>query len=455
MHTGSIREILFDVDRSDIRVDQHAVLEENAAVLKERREPFAIEGHADQRGSSEYNLALADRRAKAVRESLVALGVPPERLKTISYGKERPFCTESGESCWQQNRSVHFRSLATAAAAAAGRDDAPFTIVRTFFGTDRKSSGVRAAGPVFGTEPDQNISFGTCTVSIPKDHRIGHWERPSIWTLHFTQDQRKDVILLGVQPQAEKDFFTLLRQGVERDEARQAFVFVHGYNTTFDSAIQQTAILAYDLKFKGAAIAYSWPSRGELTKYPADEDAVQLTVDHLRDFLRKVATGSGATVVHLIAHSMGNRALTEALAELQSDALTPRPANLGEVVLTAPDMEVGLFKRAVGAVKALARHVTLYASSTDKALLASHTFHSNARAGDAGEQILIIPGVDSIDVSSVRTDFLGHSYFRDNASVIADLFQLLQADSPPDKRTCLTADHSPAGRFWVFGRCSE
>lgn len=445
---------MFDLDRSDIRLDQRAVVEENAAVLKRTREPFLIEGHADERGSSAYNEALGDRRAAAVRDTLVALGVPPERLRTVSHGKERPFCTASEESCWQRNRSVILKSLATASAGRPSGDDAPFTIVRVFYGTDRKRSGMRPAGPTFGADPDEGVSFGASTVSIPKDHRIGHWERPSLWTLRFTEDQRRDVMLLAVQPQSEDDFLALLRRGVERDEARQAFVFVHGYNTTFDSAIQQTAILAYDLKFKGAPIAYSWPSRGEVAKYPADEDAVQLTVDHLRDFLRTVSTRSGATVVHLIAHSMGNRALTEALAALQNDVVRPRPTNLGEVVLTAPDMEVGLFKRAVKAVKALVRHVTLYASSRDKALLASHTFHSNARAGDAGDQILIISGVDSIDVSSVRTDFLGHSYFRENASVITDLFQLFQAD-PPARRICLTARNAQAGPFWVFGRCSE
>jgi esterase/lipase superfamily enzyme len=447
-----IREVLFDRGRADIRPDQRAVIEQNAEILKSTTEPFSIEGHADGSGSSAYNLALGERRANAVRDALVGLGVPPNRLRTVSYGEERPACTESEESCLQRNRSVILRSLATA--AIGDRDDAPFTIVRVYFGTDRVQTGTRNAGPAFGPDPDENTTFGTCTVSIPKDHRIGHWERPSLWTLRFTEDQRKDVMLLSVQSRTEEDFIALLRSAVQRDAARQAFVFVHGYNTTFDSAIQQTAILAYDLKFQGAPIAYSWPSRAEFAKYPADEDAVQLTVDHLRDFLRMVATRSGATVVHLIAHSMGNRALTQALAALQNDTTGPRPTNLGEVVLTAPDMEVGLFKRAVDAAKALVRRVTLYASSKDKALLASHTFHSNARAGDAGNQILIMPGVDSIDVSSVTTDFVGHAYFRENTSVITDIFELLHAN-PPDRRMCLTASHSPAGSFWIFGRCSR
>ena len=69
---------------------------------------ISVEGHADERGSAEYNLGLADRRATAAKEFLVQLGVPEARLKPVSYGKERPQCTESNEGCWQQNRRAHF-----------------------------------------------------------------------------------------------------------------------------------------------------------------------------------------------------------------------------------------------------------------------------------------------------------------------------------------------------------
>ena len=67
-----------------------------------------MEGHCDERGSAEYNIGLGDRRSSSAKEFLVSLGVPADRLKTISYGKERPQCTESSESCWQKNRRAHF-----------------------------------------------------------------------------------------------------------------------------------------------------------------------------------------------------------------------------------------------------------------------------------------------------------------------------------------------------------
>ncbi len=97
--------VLFDLDRHSIRADAQPVLQKQAAWLqKYPAVKLVIEGHCDERGTREYNLALGDRRAYAVKEYLVSLGVDAARLQTKSYGKERPVCAESDESCWQQNR---------------------------------------------------------------------------------------------------------------------------------------------------------------------------------------------------------------------------------------------------------------------------------------------------------------------------------------------------------------
>lgn len=108
-----VQDAYFDYDSSAIREDARAVLSRNADVLKSLFAEYpnatvVIEGHADERGSAEYNLGLADRRATAAKEFLVQLGVPADRLKPVSYGEERPQCTESNEGCWQKNRRAHF-----------------------------------------------------------------------------------------------------------------------------------------------------------------------------------------------------------------------------------------------------------------------------------------------------------------------------------------------------------
>lgn len=108
-----VQDALFDYDSASIREDARAILSRNSDALKTILSEFpsaviTIEGHADERGSAEYNLGLADRRAAAAKEFIVQLGVSSDRLKTVSYGKERPQCTEENESCWQRNRRAHF-----------------------------------------------------------------------------------------------------------------------------------------------------------------------------------------------------------------------------------------------------------------------------------------------------------------------------------------------------------
>jgi peptidoglycan-associated lipoprotein len=104
-----LADVRFDLDQSSIKDDQRAVLQKNADFLRRWTSVrTTIEGHADSRGTSEYNLALGERRAGAVREYLVGLGIPAARLVVVSKGKESPVCTEETEDCWARNRRGHF-----------------------------------------------------------------------------------------------------------------------------------------------------------------------------------------------------------------------------------------------------------------------------------------------------------------------------------------------------------
>ena len=105
----NVKDIYFDYDKYDVRPDQQASLQGDAQFLQQHSNiHVTIEGHCDERGSTEYNLALGTNRADAVKNALIQAGVGGDRIKTISYGKEKPFCTESNETCYQQNRRGHF-----------------------------------------------------------------------------------------------------------------------------------------------------------------------------------------------------------------------------------------------------------------------------------------------------------------------------------------------------------
>jgi peptidoglycan-associated lipoprotein len=109
LFTQEVKDAYFDLDKADIRADAKDALSMTAQFLRSYPQvKVVLEGHCDERGSTEYNLALGDRRAQAAKDFLVSLGVPADRMQTISYGKERPFCNDHTEACWQQNRRAHF-----------------------------------------------------------------------------------------------------------------------------------------------------------------------------------------------------------------------------------------------------------------------------------------------------------------------------------------------------------
>ena len=109
MESAALRDVFFDFDRYDVRTGDKGTLDENAKWLKSNQSALLlIEGHADERGTNEYNLALGERRAKATRDYLVSVGIDAGRITVISYGEERPTCTEKADGCWSKNRRAHF-----------------------------------------------------------------------------------------------------------------------------------------------------------------------------------------------------------------------------------------------------------------------------------------------------------------------------------------------------------
>ena len=109
LFTREVQDAYYDFDKANVRPDAQTALMKTGDFLRNYPQvKVTIEGHCDERGSTEYNLALGDRRAQAAKDYLVSLGVASDRMQTVSYGKERPFCTEHTEQCWQQNRRAHF-----------------------------------------------------------------------------------------------------------------------------------------------------------------------------------------------------------------------------------------------------------------------------------------------------------------------------------------------------------
>jgi esterase/lipase superfamily enzyme len=342
--------------------------------------------------------------------------------------------------------------------AASGKGQIPSVLptyakVKIFFATDRTPTGKSAVSERFGTEPEKEgaLHLGECTVSIPRDHRMGELEGPNIWKLEVRTDPERHITLMEIDPEERPLFFRSLSARTNRSRRKELFVFIPGFNTTFEDAARRTAQIAYDLGFDGPAVFYSWPSQGSKSPiaYNMDGTNAELTVPHLRQFLQDLLDYSGAPTIHLIAHSMGNRPLTNALREMETGSPTKKYRTFDQVVLMAPDIDASIFRQLAKDISPSAQRITMYASSRDEALKLSNSIAGYPRAGQGGSQILIVKGMDSIDASSVDTSVIGlyHQYYADNSSVLSDLFYLFR-DQPPDNRFGLIRETTRDGNYW-------
>lgn len=337
------------------------------------------------------------------------------------------------------------------APSADGEINKNFAVVRVLYATDRNRTMSPKPAKAFGNSRAA-VSFGYCDVSIPRDHRMGEVESPSIWRLEFRDDPAKHVVILSTIVRSKDEFFEDLKDRIRASGKSSAFVFIHGYNVTFPDAARRTAQISYDLAFDGVPVFYSWPSQGTVKAYTVDEQNIEWAQADLRSFLEDFFLRSDAQNVYLIAHSMGNRALTRAATSLLADKPALR-SRIREVILTAPDIDAEVFKRDIApALTAIVSPVTLYASSNDLALVASKKVHGYPRAGDSGRGLVVVPGIETIDATFVDTSFLGHSYFAESRSVLSDIFNLVHNGERPDRRFGLRGVDDQAGRHWEFKR---
>lgn len=329
-----------------------------------------------------------------------------------------------------------------------------YATVRVFYGTNRSRTGDAKPATFYGGDRGE-LELGHLDVTIPETHKYGELEAESRWsmfTVNLGEQARKQryVLLVDVTPLDKQNFYAQLGQYIGAAPSKDVFVFIHGYNSSFEDAARRAAQLAYDLDFDGTPMMYSWPSRASTSAYTVDEAVVHLSGQKLSHFLEDVVANSGAERIHLIAHSMGNRALIEALQALNA-RLDPaqRNAPFDQVIFTAPDVDRDYFLEVFDTIRKLADRVTLYASDNDVALQSSKILHGAPRAGQAGASMITHENLDSIDMSAVEADLLGHTYFAVNEGAIHDLFRLFWRNESPGLRCGMQGDRNRAD-VWTF-----
>jgi esterase/lipase superfamily enzyme len=353
--------------------------------------------------------------------------------------------------------------------------DSTYAVIPVWYATDRNhvpgAPPSRRYGAEFSIIDDRPVvNYGTVNVSIPRTHVIGRLESPHWYRLEFEPDPERHVVVQEVVELDEEEWLRSIRTRVRAgdevgaveptDTSHDLLVFIHGYLTTWADAARRAAQFAWDLEFQGVPVLYSWPSRGELLSYPADESASAWSAPHFTAVLKRLLADSGARRVHLVAHSMGNRISTDALRVLALEK-TRYPTPVREVVFAAPDIDRHTFQEFVTAFNAAVAdfeaprmpRLTLYACGMDSALDLSRRVHRLNRAGDSRKGIVVALPMDTIEVAKrvIRTesrDAIGHSYFCSNRVVIHDLIGVVLDGRDAVARSGLTPKRTRAGPYW-------
>lgn len=325
-------------------------------------------------------------------------------------------------------------------------------LVELLFVTDR----VAQNGPqsvIFTGDRQGSLSFGAVSIHIPNHHKIGQIELPGAWKLwgfeiwRERQDDTKHFAVrkLAILPIPEWDRIA------QQKGTKSALVFVHGFANSFEDAVFRNAQMVYDLQYQGLAVLYSWSSRGQIADYRYDIDSAYAGRDGFI-FLLKKLNDLGIEHVNVLAHSMGNLVVLDAL---KNNVATSTPVRLGQLIMAAPDVPRDTFIRQLPEIQKILAGATLYASAADKALAASKLIAIYPRAGDVPpDGPVVLPQLDTIDVTAIGDEFLGlnHSEFATNRAVMDDLKILIDKNDRPPRLNQIRGFPEPPGvsTYWRY-----
>lgn len=326
--------------------------------------------------------------------------------------------------------------------------------VDLLFATTRKPE-LGSSGMFSGERNENLITYGTASVHVPGTHTPGNIELPkkvrlfSIVLYSQPRDRAVHFVIEGIAIMPA-DQWAARAASYEADEA---LVFVHGFNTSFEEAVYRNAQIVWDIKFKALPILFSWPSRGAVVDYKYDLDSALQSRFAFLEVLRVLQRRTNIKRFHVLAHSMGNVVVLEALASKSRS----KGRDVAELIMAAPDLEHLHFKTLTTRVRA--KRMTLYASALDKALAMSKWIAGNIpRAGDlmADGRPLVTPGIQSIDATAVGEELFGfnHSIFATTKSIMNDVALVLKNSGPPHERLAAEILEVPEGAnspdYWKY-----
>lgn len=304
-----------------------------------------------------------------------------------------------------------------------------------YFGTNRALANSNNVLDGFGSERCSELHLGRALMRVPQTPRFGCRGRFWLWLLKKFNERNIQLLQSAL----------LLNEEVLGEELRSHFhpewsdethnlLFIHGFDTSFRDAVAHAAQLGVDLKVSGRTFCYSWPSAAKgVNWYSADAAALEASLPLLKEYVDIILRQTGCAPLTIIAHSMGNRAIIRWLDSVVREKSCQIAGRIKNLLFAAPDVDTDVFTQSVPSLLPISKKTTLYVTPADLALRSSKWVHNYGRAGLC-PPVLTLPNMDTIQVEGFNLLDLAHSYYREAATVLHDIFTLYHFGSDPDNR---------------------
>ncbi|WP_371879988.1 alpha/beta hydrolase [Caballeronia sp. S22] len=301
------------------------------------------------------------------------------------------------------------------------------------FGTTRKpiagADGRTVVG--FSEVRDSVIHYGQVSVEVPAGHEVGSLGDSLFGNWGLASDPELKVV--RVQVSSNKSAFIDFARGAiapaTNPQDSYLVVFIHGYNNSFEAAAKRAAQLGVDLGVPpNNMFLFSWASRGSIPDYTYDEATIDASEIYLRQYLETVIKIANGRKIHLVAHSMGNRALLRVVS-IGVATFRQQGVKFGQIILAAADVDRDVFAQLGPNYLDVSDRTTVYLSPYDFAVRQSVRVHDAPRAGCGTAPQVVIPGIDNI-VSTERESFPYHAYFAETVPMLSDIKSLILKNKP-------------------------
>ena len=262
----------------------------------------------------------------------------------------------------------------------------------------------------------------------------------------YVSDTSKELMTLKEFP--ENKLWQAFEKAASESSKNKVVLFIHGYNINFVKGCNRAALFQQTLDANSRLLLFSWPSDGALVSYTRDEADIEWSQQYLEPVIERLSSIYGPENVNVVAHSLGSRGVFRVLQLLSRK---DNRKHINELVLLAPDIDTAVFRAAFPDLKKIAKRITLYSSENDQPLRLSNEVHGNPRLGEAGENLVLIKGMDTIDVSlSGGREVTGHLYHLYNDKVRADLGVLLSDGDDISKRPHMEGVERDGLPYWIL-----